>query len=353
MIGCGCRWDEFADEYDDDGGGDGDDRPVPMPRSELIDLVGVGLPVGHPPCGPSSEVRVDILPFAAAVAPLRAVHHADLHRVAEWCLQRGRPCDLDVVALCLDVLAGDRSAHGYDLDRPKINNHLRAHLPNRATMLRTLLPDDVPVHLWTTITWLCSEGRLSSESDPLGALFEPLGCYGGLGVDGYPLPPGTDVDFPCQCFVKHDPSCPPGYAQRIIGRDWQSGRELVVRARLHPRSVEPPAEVYEPLAALARRRGHGHGGSRRLVEHLLYTGLIDDLRDVPPLSMYVRRDDERQRLCPVMVDDTGDVWVPKPDRRCRAGYRWIRDAASARELARVAADPDRELAGRSGQSRRY
>ena len=113
--------------------------------------------------------------------------------------------------LCFPALDWLREPDGLRLDRPDVNGLVYNRVPNEASIRRTILPDDWPVHLWTLVSWLHDTGRIVAGGDcPLPVLLEPLQCYGGLGPDGRLRPPGVDVDFACQCYVPHDPSCPPG-----------------------------------------------------------------------------------------------------------------------------------------------
>lgn len=332
LISCDCHWDEFADEYDDDaphwidderGGllvgrvgvfdGDESDRTATAP---VIALGSAGR--SQAPARPRG-----LVPLGAAVAPMRARHQSALRAFAEWCLARGRPCDLDAAALCIDALEQYRQPDGVRLDRPTVNGVQWADIHNAATALDTRTPEDLAVHLWSVISWLSDEGFLHSDSDPLGPLLEPLQCYGGLGPDGYPLPEGTDVDFPCQCYVRHDPTCPPHLAQHVVGRDPATYSEFIVRAHIRVRSDDPPLSCYEPLFALARRLRATCSPWEIHADECTYIGRIDPYRGVPELWLYRYDPESRRGFDDLVLDGDGRGWVPKADRRRKAGFRWV------------------------------
>lgn len=130
LISCGCRWDDFADEYVDDDPLDDD--------HDDIDGFAEVVPFASSRTATSDAVR--IVPFGAAAAPIRARHHEALRGVAAWSLEQGRPCDLDAAALCVDVVDHYRTPDGHRLDRPTVNGVLWGGVPNLASLLRTLLP---------------------------------------------------------------------------------------------------------------------------------------------------------------------------------------------------------------------
>jgi hypothetical protein len=261
-----------------------------------------------------------LLPLGAAAAPLRATHHADLRRVATWALERGRSCDLDVVALCFPALEWLRGADGLVLDRPGVNSLVTNLVANEASGRRTILPDDWPVHLWTLVSWLHEGGQPVARSEPLPIVLEPLMCYGGLGSDGYPRTEGVDVDFACQCFVPHDPTCPPGIGQHIVGHD-ESG-PLVVRARLRPRSAPVEPASLQPLRQFLRRFGPAQGGQPPL-DDFVHLGCIDAAGRAPALWLYSYRPGARRGRELALAED-GVPWTARPDRRFRARFRWVR-----------------------------
>lgn len=328
LISCDCRWDEFADEYDDDptddeyeglqlgpaGPVDADDR---SPIAPVVALGSAGL--SERPVQPRG-----LVPLGAAVAPLRTRHQAALRRFAEWCLAHGRPCDLDAAALCVDALERFREPDGTRLDRPTMNGVLWADVRNATSLLDTRSPEDLPVHLWSVISWLSNESLLHPDSDPLGPLLEPLRCYGGLGADGYPMPEGTDVDFPCQCYIPHDPACPPHLTQHIVGRDPETFSEFIVRAHIRLRSDDPPLSYYEPLVALVRRLRARCSPFELHVDECTYVGRIDAQRGVPELWLFRYDPEARRGFDELVLDGDGRGWAPKADRRRKAGFRWVR-----------------------------
>ncbi len=290
-------------------------------------------------------VRVSRVAFGAAVAPLRAKYLAELRGLATWTLQHGRPCDLDAAALCCEVVARCDTPAGFQLDRRTVNTMLHCDVPNWATIARTDLPDDVVGHLWSVLVWLQAEGRLSPDSDPLSALLEPLGCYGGLGPDGYPLPAGADVDFPCQCFLPHDPTCPLGYAQRIVGRDPVSGREFIVRARLRRPSEPSEPSSFDALMSLARRPAPRRVGLEVHVEDFDHLGCSDANGAVPPLWLYVHQGGCAPGRRQLVVDADGQAWWPQADRRRKAGFRWERIGELRALLLAGVESPERVASG--------
>jgi hypothetical protein len=267
----------------------------------------------------------NLTPFPAAAAPLRAKHHAPLRDLAAWALAAGRGCDLDVAAVCLDALERYRTPSGdLRLDRPTVNGVLWADVRNAASMLGTLLPDRWHVDLWTVLSWCADAGELAPDSDPLPALLEPLRCYGGLGADGYPMPEGEDVDFPCQCYVPYDPTLPPGISLHIVGHDPNDWREFLARVHLQVRTDDPPLSSYEPLFALARRLRHRRSRFAIHPDEFTYVGSIDEHRSTPKLWLYRYDPNARRGFDQLVLDADGSPWIPKADRRRGAGYRWIR-----------------------------
>lgn len=328
LISCACRWDETAGAYDaddrDDADGDdwGEDADaVSVLRDGLVRGGGEGLPAAG------------LIRFEAAAAPLRARHHASLRRIAEWALAEGRPCDLDVAALCIDLLERHRAPGGVRLDRRKVNTALGADAPNTASLLTTLLPEGWVEHFWSVITWLDADGQLHPDSDPLTALLEPLRCAGGLDANGLPMPPGTDVDLPCQCYLPHDPSCPPGLAQHVIGHDWDTHREFVVYAHLRLRGDDPPLSTFSPLFTFARRLRREDRVFQAHADEFTYIGRIDAGRNIPELSLYQHVPTSDRGFGDLVLGADGQAWTPKPDGRRKAGFRWI-PAADSAALAR-------------------
>lgn len=312
LISCGCRWDEYPPDED----GDGDDA---------IEAAVRAFRSSSPTAGPRP---LPLLPLAAAAAPLRARHHDALRSLAAWCLSEGRACDLDVAALCLESLDGYREPEGYRLDRPTVNWVLWGDVRNQATITGTSLPRQWHVHLWSVLRWLHDDGRLHDASDPVGPLLEPLRCYGGLGDDGYPMPPGATVDFPCQCYVAHDPDCPPGLALHIVGRDRETGQDFVVRAHIRTPSDDIPLSCFQPLFALARYMRALDSVWQIHPDEFTYVGKIDAQRGAPELWLYRYDVAEGRGFDDLALDEDGRPWRPARDRRRRAGFRWVRASES-------------------------
>jgi hypothetical protein len=321
LITCDCPWDELTveradhhDAGDDDAWGDPawDDGLARVVRLPGLDRVPAGPVRTAPP----------LLPFGAAAAPYRARHHAALQRLAAWALARGRPCDLDQAALCVEAIEEIRGPEGLRLDRPDVCGVLSARVPTLASLLRTLIPLELPVHLWSVVVWLHDEGGLAPGSAPLSVLLEPLGCYAGLGADGLPMVPDDDVDFPCQCQLPHDPTCPPGLAQHVLGEDPVTGEPVVVRARLRLRKEVPSIASHQPLFAFARRHRQERPHAELHVDDYTFLGTVDGSGSTPQLWLY-HRDDERRGE--IAVDADGHRWAPRPDRRRKIGFRWVQD----------------------------
>ncbi len=226
--------------------------------------------------------------------------------------------------MCLEALERYRFSTGIRLDRPTVQGVLYADVRNSASTLGTVLPEDWHVHLWTVVNWVHDDGRLCPESDPLPALLEPLRCYGGLGADGYPMPEGTDVDFPCQCHLPYDPTCPPGLAQHIVGRDPDTWNDFVVRGHIRPRSEDPALSAYVPLFAIARRLRETGSPIQVHADEFIYIGRIDSERATPELWLYSHAPTSRRGFDDLVVDADGQAWAPKPDGRRAAGFRWVR-----------------------------
>lgn len=316
LISCDCSFDERPlDDLDDDDSDDGAFEVATLDRvAPVLTISSSAAPVPARP----------FVPLGDAAAPARARHREALRRVGEWSLAHGRACDLDVAALCLDALECYRSSTGIRLDRPTVNGVLYADVRNSGSSLRTTLPEHWHIHLWTVVCWAHDDGGLSPESDPLPALLEPLRCYGGLGEDGHPMPEGTDVDFPCQCCLPYDPSCPPGLVQHIVGRDLESWQDFVVRAHIRPRSEDPVLSSYRPLFAIARRLRETDSPFQVHADEFIYVGRIDAERSTPELWLYCYSPTRRRGFEDLVLDSDGQAWAPRADGRRVAGFRWVR-----------------------------
>jgi hypothetical protein len=303
LISCGCSWDEL-------GGSDDEDAVVlDWPTSRPVPVQTLARP-----------------PLAAVVAPLRARHHDLLRRLARWALAHGRPCDLDVAALCLEALDEHRSGNGSGsvlLDRPTVHQILWADVWNSSQMLGALLPEAWPVELWTMLGWLDDEKLLDSRSAPLDVLREPLQCFGGLDGTGHPRPPGTDSEIACQCYVPYDANLPPGLGQLIVGHDPESFEQLLAPAWLRAPSETPSFADLQPLYLFARRLRRERAVFTIHVEEFSFVGVAPTGKRTPELWLY-RHEASRRGRHPLIVDAAGEAWCPHPDKRFRLGYRWAR-----------------------------
>ena len=301
---------------------------------EVSDVVALSRPTPVP--------RV-ILPFSAAIAPIRARHHADVMAVAAWCLERGRPCDRDVIALCLHVLEPHRSDGRFDLDRPTVMELLGADLWNEATLLGSSLPEGAPQALWSVLTWLHDCGRLGGAT-PVDVLREPLRCYGGLGEDGIPMAVGTDIDFGCQCFVPYDSTLPAGIGRHDVGCDPDAHARLFAEARLHPRREPPSAEDIAPLLLYAIRllRHTDFDISR---DDFGYVGRVVPTRAGPELWLYRMARRDRRGAAALVLDVDGTPWRPRVDRRFRQGFRWVQSSDVVAAIWAGVEGRDRDIAG--------
>lgn len=263
-------------------------------------------------------------PFGEQMAPRRARHRSELRALAEWALAEGRRYDVDVAALCLDVLRTERPGDDdtIRLDRPSVTRLLGGSLRNRASVADTRLPEDWVCDVWTVLRFLSDTGRLDPVSDPEHALLEPLQCYGGLGTDGWPRAEGVDVSFPCQCYVAHDPTCPPGMAQHIIGRDWGDGTEFLVRAHVHLRSEDVPISAFAPLSKLARRLRTRNSFFIVALDQFVPVGTVPATTRAPELWIYRFQPESRRGFDPLILDEHGFAVRAKRNRSYRSGYRW-------------------------------
>lgn len=320
LISCGCcRWDELRDEYVDTCTDDEYDLD-----EETAD--GQDLEATESPPWPLDRRAVaprGRLDFGAAVAPLRAKHHRSLAAFARWALADGRSCDLDVVALCLALLHEDLTEHGYRLDRPAVSHAVWPGATNHASLLDTTLPEHWQSSFWELLHWLDASGQFAEGSDPLAALVEPLRCAGGLDQTGRPREEGQDVDFPCQCYHRHNPQLRADLMERTVGRDPATFEPFVVQARSRLRS-DPVTEGDEaPLLALHRRlRDRSIPGAAPLLEFSFFAR-VDAVGSSPELWLFdPPLELSRRGFDCVAVDATGRTWIPRPDGRCAAGHRW-------------------------------
>jgi hypothetical protein len=304
LISCGCPWLEFGEDVDDGA----ESLPTPVP------------PIDD---GPRDQVD-----FGGAVAPLRAKHRADLAGLAAWSLEQGRSCNLDVAALCCELLAQDLTEHGYRLDRPAVAEVVWPQSRNEASILDTTLPDRWVESFWELLHWLHDSGRVAAGSDPLAALLEPLQCAGGLDGSGKSRPDGEDTAFPCQCFFPHNPKLGSGRMERIVGRNMETFQPFVAQARARLRSE--PAQAAD-LAPLHQLLGQLLAVDNPYAPALLsyeFFATVEAFGKVPELWLYdPPHDVSRRGFDCIAVDASGQTWVPKPDRSRTAGFRWVASSA--------------------------
>jgi len=196
------------------------------------------------------------------------------------------------------------------------------------------------------VRFLVATRRLSEDSDPEPALLEPLQCYGGLGADGRPRPEGVDVDFFCQCYLPHDPTCPPGLVQISVGTDWRDREDLfeyVALGRGVPRSVDVPMSAFEPLAKLARRARAQMSMFPFPLDLFDHIGVVPADRRVPELFLYRFTGSSRKGWSPLALDEHGGAWRPVRHRGRRRGFHWkpMDDRSAAHHCGVASWDFDR------------
>lgn len=356
FFACECPWDEHRDTL---ALSDADDE-AELDRLRLVSATLSSLdpdplepeppePSGLDPSTPdpgalagtaTNVPPTHLVPFEGAMAPIRARHHGPIVELARWALASGRRCDRAVAALVLDLRAEQLEDDRHDdLRRNDVNGFLRYRMSNRASIAGTILPDDWVETLWTVVHWWHAEGHLGDGSDPLPALLEPLQCAGGLDADGHPRPDDIDVDFPCQCFLPFDPTCPPGTGLLIVGHDTDTFEPLTVHAVLRHRSDDPPTSTLTPLLRLFRRVEDGEELTATVpVDELELAGRFEGDRWTPALTCYRHVPTLRRGFDPLAVDDDGGCWVPRRDRRRKSGFRWVA-ARPAAALRRAGIDP--------------
>jgi hypothetical protein len=147
-------------------------------------------------------------PLPTAVEPSRRRHREMLAELRVWALERGRPADLDVVALIL--AAKERGPDDGPLGlwtRTGVNRCLGVDTLNWCSLGQVLYPDGVPGALWLFLDFLAETGRLERASDPLDELRKPLICYGGLDRSGRERSDDEHDDdrssVRCECYVRY------------------------------------------------------------------------------------------------------------------------------------------------------
>lgn len=185
-------------------------------------------------------------------------------------------------------------------------------IPNWCSTRGALLPEDVPELVWGFLDFLSATGRLAEGSDPLERLREPLMCYGGLDGGGRPRPANQPASFPCECYLPVAPTSDPAAS-------WWRTADGEVMEMHRPRPDEP--ELFAWWGALVRFAQLVHEeqipwpvmiGEFSLVGHVVQAlG-----RDV---WVYVHTRSKRE----VFVDSDGQAYRRHPDRRTKAGARFV------------------------------
>src|ERR687897_724389 len=158
------------------------------------------------PDPPPAPVRFTPLP--TAVEPARRRHREMLAELRVWALERGRPVDLDLVALILAAKARGPGDGPLGLwTRTGVNRCLSVDTSNWCSLGQVLYPDGVPGALWLLLDFLAETGRLERASDPLDELRKPLICYGGLDRSGRERSDDEYDDYRssvrCECYVRY------------------------------------------------------------------------------------------------------------------------------------------------------
>lgn len=316
LISCDCRFDQLADEYEDE---EDDETWEPPDDAPVVDLASWATrPAPYP--GPTAY-RLKV-PFDDAAAPSRARHRGLIRVIVEEALARGRTCDPDVAAACLDALEPHLGPAGEPLDRPEVNGLLFTRLRNWTTFRDTDLPDGWISDLWTVLTALAARWQLAPDSDPIAVLLEPLACYGRVGLDGEPMLDGVDVDFACQCYVPYDPDLPDGIGRIIVSVRRSDGEPMMAVARLQPRAVEVDASDWLPWLALTFRVDADLDRYRPVRLAPQFMGMVAADRHNPALWLYAPAN-HRSRHPLLALDHDGRPHFVRGDRRFRLGYRWV------------------------------
>lgn len=316
LLICDCRFDELP--VDDDEFGEAYDGFAALSPQ------------------PTPFVSGKHVPFGAAVAPLRARHQWALAELASRHLPSGAPLDIGLAAALVELVFNRRAAisapdsvsdsvvgvaAGVVLHRPDVNDLLRVAIFNWCSLQGILVPPDVPEHLWVVVEWIAESGRLRAGSDPVSALLEPLQCAGGLDAIGRPRSADELSPVHCQCVLPFDPNVPPGVIARAVG--WLDGRCLV--EHVHPPALDERdgAEVLAPLLILAGRLSR-HGSEMHIdPSEWTFAGRRDARRNDPTLWFYRHEPSRHREYAALVLDAVGAVHVARPDRRRKAGYRWV------------------------------
>ncbi|HEX6237564.1 MAG TPA: hypothetical protein VFZ68_10250 [Acidimicrobiales bacterium] len=180
-------------------------------RASRLRYETAALPAGAAGPVDGDGARVELVPLATAVAPVRRRHDALLAAMDEWALARGSVVDLDVAALVLAAKqrwGRDEPLHRWT--RTGVTHCLVSAVGNWCALSLTLRPEGIPETVWLLLDFLADTGRLDSASDPVGELRKPLRCYGGLDARGragaLEVPDdggGTDGASRCECYVAY------------------------------------------------------------------------------------------------------------------------------------------------------
>ncbi|WP_028924450.1 hypothetical protein [Pseudonocardia acaciae] len=169
----------------------------------------------------------ELIPLAAAVAPVRVRHCRLIDEAARWATERGTPIGADLFAL---ICAGaDRfdDAGGDPMlcwTRTGVYRLLRIGIPNWSTVNGCIWPVEVVPAAWHWLDFLYDTRRMDPASDPLWELRKPLICYGGLDFDGRPRPEDERSPIPCECHLPYREAAE--YLGREAVRAEAGGRDL-------------------------------------------------------------------------------------------------------------------------------
>lgn len=320
LISCDCRFDELADEYDDPDDEDEDDDTALL----VVDEAGRFVTVR-----PAPGVVV-ALPFAAAVAPVRALRHHLLDELAALRLPGGAPVDVGLAVVLLglldarDLVPGPPAADdALLLRRPQVHHALVRGLPDWCAAHPVDVPPHAAEHLWALLGWLAGTGRLHAGSDPLESLLEPLQCHGGLDAGGLPRAADALRRFHCQCRAPFDPTLPPGRIAADV--NWVIGARVIEHLVPPALDGDDDPAAYAPLWRLAERVA-AQEPSRLIVSPPAwrYLGRTEPSGHDPVLWFYRHVEAVDPRDVALAVDADGTVHEPRLDRRRRRGFRWVR-----------------------------
>jgi hypothetical protein len=268
---------------------------------------------------------------------MRQRHASVLRELATWSLAVGRPANLDLAALLLDLLLAQHGPFPWTIDRPDVEDVVHGLRADGAVAANFAIPEDRYERLFDLVMFLGETGRLDVGPVPLEVLLEPPRCAGGLGLTGSVLEPGSpDQEVRCQCLVRHDPTLPPGVQQHFLGSGHE-GRRLAARGVVLRRSDDHLVSCLEPLREYLRRLRADESPWDLFGEELRYAGEVFPTKDSPALSAYRLVDDRRGGWAPLLLDRSGQPWAAKPHRGRKAGYRWV-DLTLSEAISRAGID---------------